>query len=179
MARIYVSSLLDYTCGTLHGAWFDLEGLDAVSLGAEIQLMLDESPCQAWGYGLAEEFAIHDYEGFGGFKFGEYASLEFVVRLYELVEEHGVPFAVYVENFVTTGVNTADELDDAESEFTDAWIGHTSAEDYAEDIINECYDIPEAIRPYVDVEKFARDMVIGGDIAEFYESGEFYLFHNN
>lgn len=179
MSRIYVASLLDYNCGTLHGAWFDVDCIDAVSLGAEIQLMLDKSPHAAMGDGIAEEFAIHDHEGFGGFSIGEYTSLEFVVRLAELIEEHGHPFAVFAEYIWTSEVHTAEDLDDAESAFTDAWIGNMSAEEYAEDILNECYDIPESIRPYVDAEKFARDMVIGGDIAEFYEDGEFYLFHNN
>lgn len=179
MARIYAASLLDYNCGILHGAWFDVDGLDADSLGAEIQNMLDKSPAMADGNGPAEEFAIHDYEGFGGFELGEYTSLEFVCRLGELIEDHGAPFAVFAEHIWTSSVDTAGDLDDAESEFIDAWIGNMSAEDYAYDYVTECLDISGTALDYFDFERFARDLVIGGDVAEFYESGEFYLFHNN
>jgi antirestriction protein len=179
MSRIYVASLLDYNCGTLHGAWFEVDGLDAVSLGAEIQLMLDKSPHAAMGDGIAEEFAIHDSEGFGGADIGEYTSLEFVVRLAELVEEHGAPFAVFVDNIWTRHVDTVDELDDIESAFIDAWIGNMSAEDYAYEYVTDCLEISGTALDYFDFERFARDMQLGGDITEYYESGEFYLFHNN
>jgi len=46
--------------------------------------MLDASPIED-----AEEWAIHDYEGFEGASLSEYASFEHVAELAEFIEEHG------------------------------------------------------------------------------------------
>ena len=38
-------------------------------------------------------------------------------------------------------------------------------EDYAYELMNEIYQIPEYLESYIDYEKFARDLQLGGDIA--------------
>lgn len=43
----------------------------------------------------AEEFAIHDYEGFGDLRISEYASLQNVASYADFISEHG-ELAVYV-----------------------------------------------------------------------------------
>jgi len=57
--RIYVACLAAYNAGRLHGRWIDA-AQDAADIQAEVRKMLAASP-QA----DAEEWAIHDYEGFG------------------------------------------------------------------------------------------------------------------
>ena len=60
--RIYVASLSDYNCGILHGWWVGADNSVEI-LEETIQQMLAESPT-AGRYGdVAEEWAIHDYEG--------------------------------------------------------------------------------------------------------------------
>jgi antirestriction protein len=44
------------------------------------------------------------------------------------------------------------------------WYG--SAEDYAYELYQDCYDIPEHLAPYIDYQAIARDLRLGGDIAE-------------
>ena len=57
--RIYVACLAAYNGGILHGAWLDA-AQEPWALYDDVKAMLDASPVAG-----AEEFAIHDYEGFG------------------------------------------------------------------------------------------------------------------
>jgi antirestriction protein len=63
----------------LHGKWIDANQ-DADSLYAEIKKILIASPIPR-----AEEWAIHDYEGFGDVRIHEYADLENVSNLAKFV----------------------------------------------------------------------------------------------
>lgn len=86
MARIYVASLSDYNDGRLHGEWIDLGAdTDADEVWEAIEAMLASSP----GSEPAEEFAIHDYEGFGSLHLGEHEPIDRVVFLACLVDELG------------------------------------------------------------------------------------------
>ncbi|MEV8022472.1 antirestriction protein ArdA [Streptomyces sp. NPDC086554] len=70
MHQIYAACLAAYNNGILHGEWIDATQ-DPDSINHEIQLMLERSPIKG-----AEEYAIHDYDGFGGISLGEYESLD-------------------------------------------------------------------------------------------------------
>ncbi|OLZ74227.1 hypothetical protein AV521_00575 [Streptomyces sp. IMTB 2501] len=70
MHQIYAACLASYNNGMLHGEWIDATQ-DPDSINREIQLMLEASPIPG-----AEEFAIHDYEDFGGIQLGEYESID-------------------------------------------------------------------------------------------------------
>ncbi|KSU53332.1 MULTISPECIES: antirestriction protein ArdA [unclassified Gordonia (in: high G+C Gram-positive bacteria)] len=88
---IYVASLADYNNGRLHGEWLDpTQELD--DLQAAVTRMLSKSKEYD-----AEEFAIHDYEGFYDFRVGEYDRLDTVHRIACGIAEHGEAFAAYVD----------------------------------------------------------------------------------
>ncbi|MBX9790018.1 MAG: antirestriction protein ArdA [Pirellulales bacterium] len=72
---IYVACLAAYNAGMLHGKWIPA-AQDADSLREEVNAILKESPVP-----LAEEWAIHDYEGFGDIRIDEYHSLSEVSAL--------------------------------------------------------------------------------------------------
>lgn len=153
--RIWVGCLAAYNSGKLHGRWIDLDGKDADDVLAEIRLILKDSPAQD-----AEEWTVRDYDGFGGIRLGEHPDLEQLVELARLIEEHGESYRLYAEN---EGVEYA-----TEEQFQDRYRGcYKSVEDYANQYL---YDtgafegIPGWIEPYFDVDAFARDMVLGGDI---------------
>ncbi len=59
--RIYVACLAAYNNGKLHGAWIDATQ-DIDDIQEQVSQMLDESPEED-----AEEYAIHDYEGYDGY----------------------------------------------------------------------------------------------------------------
>src|SRR5579883_952836 len=87
--RIYVASLSDYNAGRLRGVWLDA-AQEEEQLQAGVTAMLDDSPEP-----VAEEWAIHDYEGFGTLHVGEYQSLATVSALARGIAEHGPAFAAW------------------------------------------------------------------------------------
>ena len=88
--RIYVASLADYNAGRLHGAWVDAAA-DPEDVRAAIAGVLGSS-----GEPGAEEWAIHDYDEFGGIPLGEYESVETVTALARGLVAHGEAFGAYV-----------------------------------------------------------------------------------
>ena len=72
--RIYVACLAAYNNGWLHGRWIDAtQGKEAIQ--TEIADILEASPISD-----AEEWAIHDYEGFEGAPLSEYQGIESVAE---------------------------------------------------------------------------------------------------
>lgn len=60
-------------------------------------------------------------------------------------------------------------LDDAINKIDEVSIFHGDAQEAAEELFDDCYAhaIPDNLRCYFDIEKFARDLEIGGDFNEF------------
>lgn len=60
-------------------------------------------------------------------------------------------------------------LDSAMNKIDEVSIFHGDAQEAAEELFDDCYAhaIPENLRFYFDMEKFARDLEIGGDFNEF------------
>ena len=68
-SQICVACLASYNNGILYGKWIDATQ-DESDIVAEIQGILANSPIEG-----AEEWAVHDYEGFGALKIEEYSEL--------------------------------------------------------------------------------------------------------
>lgn len=60
-------------------------------------------------------------------------------------------------------------LDNAMNKLNEVSIFHGDAQEAAEELFDDCYAhaVPENLRFYFDIEKFARDLEIGGDFNEF------------
>ena len=146
-AQIYVASLSDYNAGRLHGEWIDADQ-SAEEIQAAVSAMLAESK-----EFIAEEWAIHDYEGFAGLRIEEYDSFERVAMLAELVEEHGEAFALWYD------WQTWSEDDDLGEMFQEHYCGSAnSEEEYVEQWHEDCgYEIPDWLRCHVDWESVARE----------------------
>lgn len=145
--KIYVACLAAYNDGILHGAWIDADQ-DSWAIYDEISKMLRASPVPD-----AEEFAIHDYEGFEGISIQEYAGIDNVAQLAAFVVEHG---RLGAELFTYYG-----SLDEARTAIEDQYAGeYSSLADFAREITEETTQIPETLRFYVDYERLARDMAI-------------------
>jgi antirestriction protein len=153
--RIYVADLAAYNAGILHGAWIDATQ-DEDDIRAEIQQMLAQSPEPG-----AEEFAIHDYEGFGDLRLSEFEDIAAVSRVAQLLSEHGEVFAAVVSHF-----GGPRYLDDAVRAMEENYQGaYKSLEDWAYELgqdtgtgCNEYYE------QYVDWERVGRDAELGGDV---------------
>jgi antirestriction protein len=165
--RIYVACLAAYNNGYLHGAWIDADQ-DAGQIRDEINAMLAHSPVED-----AEEYAIHDYEGFEGVSISEYAGIDSVARMAAFIAEHGALGAGLLEQF-------SGDMDQAESTLEDCYHGQfASLADYMEELTTESVTIPEALRYYVDWEGMARDAEMGGDLFTIETAhGEVHVFSN-
>lgn len=150
--RIYVACLAAYNNGYLHGAWIDADqGADEIR--DEIAAMLARSPIKG-----AEEYAIHDYEGFEGVSIKEYAGIDTVARMGAFIAEHGALGAGLLEQFVG-------DMDQAETALRDCYHGQfASLADFMEDLTAESgVTIPEALRYYIDWKAMARDAEMNGE----------------
>lgn len=150
--KIYVACLAAYNNGRLHGEWIDADQ-DAWSIYDDVKKMLAASPVAD-----AEEWAIHDYEGFEGIRIEEYDGFERVAELAAFVIEYG---KLGAEVFSYYG-----SLDDAQTALSDQYAGqYESLADFAQEITEETTTIPQPLRFYVDYERMARDMAISDIIA--------------
>ena len=150
--RIYVACLAAYNNGWLHGAWIDVED-DADAVRDAINAMLKASPVSA-----AEEYAIHDHEGFGGVEIAEYAGVDKVVRIASFLRQRGSLGALVLEHF-------CGDLDAAAGALDEDYHGvfETLADCYQE-MTEETLIIPEALRLYIDWEAMGRDARLNGEV---------------
>jgi antirestriction protein len=149
--RIYVACLAAYNNGFLHGAWIDVDG-DADAVHDAIAKMLETSPMP-----MAEEWAIHDYEGFGGVEIAEYAGIAILVETATFVSEHGRLGAEVLNHF-------SGDLDYARAALENQYRGvFKNLAECLEELTDETVEIPERLRNYIDYEAMARDAEINGD----------------
>lgn len=150
--RIYVACLAAYNSGQLHGAWIEVDD-DAATVRAAIATMLEASPIAG-----AEEWAIHDYEGFGGVEIAEYAGVDRVVEIAAFLRERGTLGALMLEH-------VGGDLDEAAGALDDQYHGvYESLADWVQELTEETTVIPEALRNYIDWEAMARDAQLNGDV---------------
>ena len=150
--RIYVACLAAYNNGWLHGAWIDVED-DADAVRDAINAMLKASPVAG-----AEEYAIHDHEGFGGVEIAEYAGVDKVVAIASFLRARGTLGALVLEHF-------CGDLDAAASALDEDYRGvFESLADCYQDMTEETLTIPEALRLYIDWEAMARDARLNGEV---------------
>ena len=163
--RVYVACLAAYNAGKLHGEWIDCDDSDCVR--EAIQEMLKASPEPG-----AEEYAIHDHEGFGGFSVGEWHDLDELCALAKAIGEHGEIVAKYVDNM---GYNVAEGVEKFPEAYRGCW---KDVEEYAYEFMNDLHEIPDYLESYVDYAKFGNDLELGGDIFTI-EDGGCHVFANN
>tara|TARA_R110002049_G_scaffold290713_1_gene474286 strand:+ start:226 stop:741 length:516 start_codon:yes stop_codon:yes gene_type:complete len=150
--RIYVADLAAYNNGILHGVWIDAT-LGTEDLFAAIKKMLEASPEED-----SEEFAIHDYEGFGAVAICEYQGIESVHEI-----------ALFIEEYPALGAEVLNyyggDLDDAREALEERYSGcYSSLADYAQEWTESTSDVPESLAYYIDYEAMGRDFELGGDI---------------
>lgn len=161
--RIYVACLAAYNNGHLHGRWISVT--DEAVIWQAVQDMLAASPEPN-----AEEWAIHDYEGFEDVEIGEYCGFAHVVELAGFIEEHG-QLGAEVLNYY--GGN----IEDAQSRFSEYAGAYDSLTDYAQELTEQTgIDIPESLAPYIDYKAMAHDYEQSGDFLTFSIGGSVHIF---
>ena len=106
----------------------------------------------------AEEWAIHDYEGFYGCVLSEWEGFEQVSALASFLAEQGRLGAELVNYF-------GGDLDEAHQVLKDNYCGeYKSLADFAEEVTVDYITIPEQLVNYIDYASMGRDMELNGDI---------------
>ncbi len=169
--QIYVASLSDYNAGRLHGRWIDA-AQPLADIWSDIGDMLAESPEHG-----AEEWAIHDYEGFWPVELHEYESLEFVQEVATGIVQDGEAFAAFVE--------VAERDPERFAFFEDMYKGKwESVEDYARSVMEQegvaviLEQLPAWVFPHVsiDYEALVEDMRAGGVMSSDASEGGVHVF---
>lgn len=171
--RIYVASLAAYNNGELHGTWIDATAGEP-AVWNEIHRMLRTSPV-----GPAEEWAIHDYEGFGPLRLDEYESISHVCQVATGIADYGIEFAVWAE------VLDRAEWDDQLEAFEDHFEGeYDSYEAFGEQILDMLgFDldnlesvVPEALLPYVTIDVTGFGQGWASAVRHAWFEGRLYVF---
>lgn len=164
--RIYVACLAAYNAGRLYGQWIDANQ-SPNDLADAVRAMLARSPVRN-----AQEFAIHDYEGFGGAKVDEHASLQSVADLAAFIVDYGDAAVAALVHFAG--------LDEAREAVTERYHGSAaSLAEWAEAFLEETgqlASVPEALRSYIDFERYAADLELGGDVVSVDHNGTVHVF---
>lgn len=164
----YVADLAAYNNGKLHGVWIDaLDDLNEIQ--DQINDMLKNSP-----EGFSEEYALHDYEGFGGYRLSEYEGIERVHEFACFIDENPEIAGELLNHF-------GGDLEDAKKAIEECYAGcHSSFADYAQELTEETSNIPDHLVFYIDYEKMGRDMELSGDIYTIQTAhDEMHIFWNH
>ena len=150
--QIYVACLASYNNGILHGGWIDA-CQDTDDIRYAIHDILKTSPIEG-----AEEYAIHDHEGFEGVWIREYEDIDYITKLAAFLEEHGELGGKLVEYF--------GDIETAEEALSDRYHGEfKSLSEFAENLTEETTEVPDSLRFYIDYEAMGRDLAISDVIA--------------
>jgi len=149
--RIYVACLAAYNNGKLHGVWVDVtQELDDIQ--EQVNVMLKESPEEG-----AEEWAIHDYEGFGGYSVSEYSGFEELHEVASFIEEF--------PDFGSALLNYFCDIEEARKAAEENYNGcYSSLAGFAQELTEDTSEVPKHLEFYIDYEKMGRDMDMSGDI---------------
>jgi antirestriction protein len=166
--KIYVACLASYNNGILHGDWINvLNGVEHIE--DRIHEILQSSPIKG-----AEEYAIHDFDGFYGFNLSEWEDVGSCFQMAELIEKHGGLAGEVVQHY---GI----QLDEVDNFIENNLICEADSEiEYAEQLFDDLYlhDIPDGAKYYIDYEAFCRDIFID-DYDAIEVDGKYYIFSNH
>ncbi len=160
--RIYVACLASYNGGKLHGAWIDANQ-PPEDIQSDIDDMLAASPCPP-----AEDYAIHDSEGFGSIEISAHESLERVSVIAEVLSDRGAEAEVVAVALDQCDRDTDPAADDLREWIEEHYAGtYRTVEEWAEEYLEDTghfASVPDEIKQYFDFESWARDAELGGDI---------------
>jgi antirestriction protein len=178
MPRVYAASLTDYNNGILHGRWLDA-AVEADELQAGIAAMLAESPTMRRYGEPAEEWAFHDYEGFGSVRLGEFTSVETISRLAKGITEHGPAFAAWASHAGTEPkmLRLFDDMYRGEWPSVHDYAAYLIDELGVERRLDDLLDEWTRSLVKVDIDGFAHDLEHSGDIFTVEApSGQLWIF---
>ena len=174
---IYVACLAAYNNGYLHGRWINA-AQDREIVWDEINEMLKDSPVTKLYGEIAEEWAIHDFQGFGEYRVEEWNNIDEICEVAQVLDQENGELIVSLVDHLGKGTS----IEDAKQFLEDNYAGcHKDLEDFAYSFFDECYgmdSIPKQLVHYVDYAAMGRDMAYGGDIFTISNADGMHVFWN-
>lgn len=123
-------------------------------------------------FASAEEWAIHDHEGFHAGTVGESTSFDDIAALAAALDESDDAADAIGYLMGNIGYKLADAIERA----ADVQFFDGTTREYAESLVDDCYSdalesLPDLIKYHIDYEGIARDLELSGDIAT-YDAGD-------
>jgi antirestriction protein len=193
MPRIYVACLASYNSGVLHGEWIDCEQ-DADAIRSDIAAMLRKSmypnvevedPDTGEMVPSAEEWAIHDFEGFGQWRPSEHEDIDalaaYTDAIADLSESETEAFERWVANQNSDDIDWDDATDKFREQYRGCW---DTLADYVENYWEECGEYQRDDKNwwspinYVDWERMANDLQSSGDVWSSWGDHGLHVFDN-
>lgn len=156
-AQIYVGTYAKYNGGSIFGKWLKLSDYSDKEEFYEAcrELHKDEQ---------APEFMFQDWEYIPSDLIGESWLADNIFEIIEAIDELDGDKKAAFEVWLNHGSHdiTTKDITDLIHSFEDDFQGeYKDEEDYAYEIVDECYDLPEFAKTYFDYAKFARDLFMG------------------
>lgn len=160
----YFACLAAYNSGFLHGVRVDMtQDIDVIR--EEIADMLKRSPVTIEYGEIAEEWGIHDHEGFESIDVDR-CNLEQLNEIAIALSESDYPNIladIYNDFYAGDTIESAKEYIEENDAGTYKDLG-----DFAESIYLECYDpIPKHLQWYIDWDRMGEDMEMNGEINSY------------
>ena len=146
-AKVYVGTYAKYNNGSLFGAWLNLSDYSDKEEFYEAcrELHKDEEDA---------EYMFQDYENFPCKWYSESCfdevTFDKILEYGNMDEEDRYMFDAFTDNY-----GEGYTIEDVRERFKGKW---DSEEEFAEQLLDDCYDLPEFARRYFDIEQFARDL---------------------
>jgi antirestriction protein len=165
--KIYVACLAAYNNGKLHGSWIEANQ-EASGIYQAIAEMLQASPIPS-----AEEWAIHDYEGFGSLRLHEWEAIERVAQWANFITEHGELGCALLAHY-------SGSVDAARDTLADQYLGcYANVEEYVQEVTEESGIVPEHLAYYINYEAMACDILLNGDVFTITLGSQVHIFQNH
>lgn len=168
--RIYVACLASYNAGILHGAWIDCDQ-DPDDIRDAIAAMLAKS-----SQPNAEDWAIHDSEGWCGVRVSESHDIDELAELAELITDADD------EDLIEAAIACSGGFGPDEIRATlERFVGsYDSLADWAEELCSDLYDLsafPSFITSHIDWEYVAKnELIMSGDYTHERVNHREYIF---
>lgn len=156
-ARIYVGTYAKYNGGSIFGKWLDLSDYSD-------KREFYEACCELHKDEQDPEFMFQDWEYIPSDLIGESWLAENIFEIIEAIDELDDDKKAAFEVWLNHGSHdiTTKDITDLIRSFEDDFQGaYNDEEDYAYEIVDECYDLPKFAKTYFDYAKFARDLFMG------------------
>lgn len=169
-SKVYVGTYAKYNNGSIKGDWIDLNSFSSIEEFYEFcsKLHADETD---------PEFMFQDWENIPSELISESSLSKNIFSIIEKVADLDYTtleaFSAWI-SMVNHDIQSID-IDTLMDQFQDDYQGYyNSEEEFATQIIDECYDLSDFVKSYFNYDSFARDLFMGDYT---YEDG--HVFRNN